>query len=67
MKIAINNVKKNLNQILISTLFIHNPDFYNSILESAERGELWGMSAQENHYVQLKLDLNLPCASKCSD
>ena len=56
--IKINVKKKTLNQESINTLIKHNPDFYQSILESAERGELWGLSIQRIHFIQLQLDLD---------
>ena len=41
----------------ISSMSNHFPDFYQSILEAAERGELWG-TPEKIHLVQLELDLN---------
>ena len=53
------NAKKKLpNSILISSLVKHYPDFYKSILEAAERGELWEVSIDQNHFTQLELDFN---------
>tara|TARA_Y100001968_G_C19075564_1_gene580501 strand:- start:455 stop:589 length:135 start_codon:yes stop_codon:yes gene_type:complete len=36
----------------------HIPEFYQSILEAAERGELWGISSEKNHSTQLELEFN---------
>jgi len=41
-------------------LLKHNPDFYKSILEAAERGELWGISTKQNYFIQLKIDFDSP-------
>ena len=35
----------------------HIPDFYESILEAAERGELWGITSDHSQSTQLELDL----------
>ena len=35
----------------------HIPEFYASILEAAERGELWGISSEHSQLTQLELDL----------
>ena len=59
VKTAIFNVKKKfLNPLSMSTWAKHKPDFYKSILEAAERCELWGMSIKQNYFTQLKLDFN---------
>ncbi|WP_269614443.1 hypothetical protein [Prochlorococcus marinus] len=34
------------------------PEFYRSILEASDRGELWGISSEECHWRQLEIDLN---------
>ena len=34
------------------------PEFYESILESSERGELWGTSSEQSHWTQLEIDIN---------
>ena len=31
----------------------HIPEFYESILEASERGELWGISSEQSHWTQL--------------
>tara|TARA_B100000214_G_C23479990_1_gene406717 strand:+ start:364 stop:498 length:135 start_codon:yes stop_codon:yes gene_type:complete len=36
----------------------HNPDFYESILEASERGELWGISSEQSHWNQLEIALD---------
>ena len=35
----------------------HIPEFYESILEAAERGELWGIALEDSQLTQLELDL----------
>ena len=34
------------------------PEFYRSILEASDRGELWGISLEQSHWIQLEFDLN---------
>ena len=34
------------------------PEFYESILEASERGELWGISSEQSHWTQLEFDIN---------
>ena len=36
----------------------HISGFYESILEAAERGELWGISSEQSHVTQLEIDLD---------
>ena len=36
----------------------HIPEFYESILEASERGELWGISSEQSHWTQLEIDIN---------
>ena len=36
----------------------HIPEFYESILEASERGELWGISSDKSHWTQLEIDFN---------
>ena len=43
-----------------NTLIEHNPDHYKSILEASERGELWGISTQQNYFIQLKIEFDCP-------
>ena len=38
---------------------IHTPDFYGSIVEACERGELWGVEPPSNTPTQLENDFNL--------
>ena len=40
------------------TMSKHIPEFYESILEPAERGELWGISSEQSHWTQLEIDLD---------
>tara|TARA_Y100001968_G_scaffold324524_1_gene364077 strand:- start:897 stop:1031 length:135 start_codon:yes stop_codon:yes gene_type:complete len=34
----------------------HITEFYESILEASKRGELWGVSLDQNHLIQLEID-----------
>ena len=36
----------------------HIPEFYESILEASERGELWGISTEPSNWTQLEIDLD---------
>ena len=36
----------------------HIPEFYESILEASQRGELWGISSEQSHWTQLEIDLD---------
>ena len=36
----------------------HIPEFYESIFEAAERGELWGISSEHIQLTQLEHDFN---------
>ena len=36
----------------------HIPEFYESILEASERGELWGVSKEQSHWTQLEIVLD---------
>ena len=38
---------------------IYIPDFYESIVEACERGELWGVEPPSNTSTQLEIDFNL--------
>ena len=38
---------------------IHITDFYESIVEASERGELWGVESPSNTPTQLEIDFNL--------
>ena len=40
------------------TISKHIPEFYESILEASERGELWGINVEENRCTQLEIDLD---------
>ena len=43
---------------LTKTMSNHIPEFYESILEASKRGELWGISSEQSHWIQLEIDLN---------
>ena len=32
------------------------PEFYQFILDASEKGELWGITSEQNHYIQLDID-----------
>ena len=36
----------------------HIPEFYESIVEASERGELWGISSEQSHWYQMEIDLD---------
>ena len=36
----------------------HIPEFYRSILEASERGELWGVPSEYSHWTQLEIDFD---------
>ena len=38
---------------------IHTTDFYESIVEACERGELWGVEPPSNTSTQLEIDFSL--------
>ena len=40
------------------TMSKHIPEFYESILEASERGELWGKSSEQIHWTQLEINLD---------
>ena len=40
------------------TMSKYIPEFYESILEASERGELWGISFEESLWNQLEIDLS---------
>ena len=40
------------------TMSKYIPEFYESILEASERGELWGISSKQSHWTQLEIDLH---------
>ena len=59
MKKVIPIVKRKLLFLqLTKTMPKHIPEFYESILEASKRGELWGMSSEQSHWIQLELDFN---------
>ena len=37
----------------------HFPEFYESIVEACQRGELWGVEPPSNTSIQLEIDFNL--------
>ena len=43
---------------LIKTMSKDIPEFYRSILEASDRGELWGITSEQSHWTQLEIDLN---------
>ncbi len=34
------------------------PEFYRSIVEASDRGELWGIISEQSLWIQLELDIN---------
>jgi len=40
------------------TMSKHIPEFYVSILEASNRGELWGISSEQSHSTQLEIVLD---------
>ena len=38
---------------------IHTPDFYETIVEACNRGELWGIEKPSTDSTQLEIDFNL--------
>ena len=34
------------------------PDYYDFIVDAAQRGELWGVCSEQNQQIQLELDLD---------
>ena len=34
------------------------PEFYRSILEASDRGELWGITSEQSHCTQIEFDIN---------
>ena len=34
------------------------PEFYRSILEASDRGELWGISSEQSYWTQLEIDFD---------
>tara|TARA_B100000965_G_C19291702_1_gene626137 strand:- start:442 stop:576 length:135 start_codon:yes stop_codon:yes gene_type:complete len=38
----------------------HIPEFYESIVEASNRGELWGVDVSNNDTTQLEIDFSLP-------
>ena len=53
-------MKKELLKREISDLMTkHIPEFYESIVEASNRGELWGVDVSNNDTMQLEIDFNL--------
>ena len=50
--------RKFLLQQSIETMSEDIPEFYRSILEASDRGELWGISSEQSHWTQLEFDIN---------
>ena len=57
MKVMSNVKRKFLFQQSSKTISKHIPEFYESILEAAERGELWGITSEHSQLTQLELYL----------
>ena len=53
-------MRKFLLQQSTKTMSKDIPEFYRSILEASDRGELWGISLEQSHCNQLEFDFN-PC------
>jgi len=58
VKKVIQNAKRSFLPPLIKPLSKHIPELYESILEAAERGELWGINSELTQVSQLELDLS---------
>ncbi len=41
----------------------HTPEFYESIVEASDRGELWGLDQFSNNIYQLEINFD-PCTKK---
>ena len=53
-------MKKELLKREISDLMTkHITEFYESIVEASNRGELWGVDVSNNDTMQLEIDFNL--------
>ncbi len=50
--------RKFLLQQSTKTMSKDMPEFYRSILEASERGELCGISSEQSHWIQLEFDIN---------
>ena len=50
--------RKSLLQQSTKTMSKDIPEFYRSILEASEQGELWGISSEKSHWIQLEFDIN---------
>ena len=57
MKVILNVKKKFLFQRSTKIMSKTYSKFYESILEAAERGELWGITSEHSQLVQLELNL----------
>ena len=51
-------MRKFLLQQSTKTMSKDIPEFYRSILEASDRGELWGISSEQSHWTQLEFDLD---------
>ncbi len=40
------------------TMSSHNPEFYESIVEASDRGELWGQNQTSNNINQLEINFD---------
>ena len=50
--------RKSLLQQSIKTMSKDIPEFYRSILEASDRGELWGISSEQSYWTQLEIDFD---------
>tara|TARA_Y100001968_G_C18848386_1_gene476930 strand:- start:87 stop:326 length:240 start_codon:yes stop_codon:yes gene_type:complete len=58
---VIKNVRKIfLKKGILELMTKHVPEFYESIVEASERGELWGIDVFSNDNTQLEFDFD-PC------
>ena len=51
-------MRKFLFQQSTKTMSKDIPEFYRSILEASDRGELWGITSEQSHWTQLEIDFN---------
>ena len=51
-------MRKSLLQQSTKTMSKDISEFYRSILEASDRGELWGISSAQCHWIQLEFDIN---------
>ena len=51
-------MRKFLLQQSTKTMSKDIPEFYKSILEASDRGELWGITSEQSHWTQIEFDIN---------